>query len=182
MTNQFGLISSLNQRCCSCFIPNNVFPGFDVFVSGGKLIREVPEGKGKKKLKLRHEWNRWISMSVGRGWALWYKAKHIQYQRRNSTTLGNVHKSFLRILISKDFPRNVPFPPGFLWFPGDTERWPDLGTPGSECSVWHVKGRRAHLEGGPWGRAYMLGVTKCIWSSSLCSWVWIGFGWACFGT
>lgn len=30
---------------------NNFFLGFDVFVSGGRLIREVPDEKKKKKLK-----------------------------------------------------------------------------------------------------------------------------------
>lgn len=48
MTNQSGLTWSLNSRWFF-FFPNNFFPGFDVFVSGGKLIREVSEEKEKKK-------------------------------------------------------------------------------------------------------------------------------------
>ena len=94
------------------FLSNNFFPGFDGFVSGGKLIKEVSEEKNK--LKWCHEWNRRISMSVGEGWALWYKAEQIQYQRRNSTTLENAVKPIQGILISKDLPQTVHFTCNFF--------------------------------------------------------------------
>lgn len=178
MTNQFGLIWSLNQRCFSFFFSNNFFPGFDVFESGGQLIREVPEGEKKRPLKWCYEWKRWISVSIGRGWALWYKAKHIQYQRRNSTTLDNALKSFLRILISKDLPKNVLFTWDFffmvhwrrhrmVFFWAHDLEWGALETP--------LRGKTA-----PWG-VHMHWVTKCVWSSSWCSCVWLGFRRACFG-